>query len=377
MTDKGRAELTFLANNGTGEVRLHTTDVNLLSTSTMSMLAKELQAKSSDIAWRDILTHVTGNTIEFIRRGEPAEEIWPTDENVETRYLVNPLLYLGHPTVIFGDYGSLKSLVALMVAYVVQLPYTNNCLALGTLAESTQCLYLDYEDDRRSFARRLGAIQRGFGEASMPICYRRMTRALSDDVDQIAKIIADKDIKFLIIDSLGPAARGNLNDPEPAIKYHAALRELGITSLTLAHNAKSLPGQKPSTSIFGSVFFTNLARSVWQCKSDQEAGDEEATVMLKHMKANLSRLHPPLGFKFKFGERDISIRHVDISETALETELSLSTRITAILRGGEKSLSNITAILDNKEETVRRTLYRMAKKEQVVKVGQSWGLRQR
>ena len=260
--DDGHAELSFFRKNETSETLLHTTRVNLLATPTMNSLAQRLEKNSDDIPWTEILTYITGKTLKIARRGEPVEEMWPSEEdNLTPSYLVEPILYLNHPTVIFGDYGSLKSLFALVIGYVAQLPYSDNNLGLITAKESTHCLYLDYEDDPSSFRGRWGAIQRGFGiEAPMPILYRRMTNTLADSIERLQQIITDRDIKLLIVDSLGPAARGNLNDPEPAIRYHEALRKLGITSLTLAHCSKDQLTRKRT--IFGSVFFTNLARSV-------------------------------------------------------------------------------------------------------------------
>ena len=372
--DDGHAELSFFRKNETSETLLHTTRVNLLATPTMNSLAQRLEKNSDDIPWTEILTYITGKTLKIARRGEPVEEMWPSEEdNLTPSYLVEPILYLNHPTVIFGDYGSLKSLFALVIGYVAQLPYSDNNLGLITAKESTHCLYLDYEDDPSSFRGRWGAIQRGFGiEAPMPILYRRMTNTLADSIERLQQIITDRDIKLLIVDSLGPAARGNLNDPEPAIRYHEALRKLGITSLTLAHCSKDQLTRKRT--IFGSVFFTNLARSVWECKAEQETGEDEAIISLKHTKANLSRLHPPLGYRFTFTDNTISIVKTDLRDTGLSGELPLSARIKDLLRGGAMPIKDIAGALEANEASIKTIIYRLAKKGVTVKVGESWGL---
>jgi len=371
--DDGYAELSFYLKNDSGDSLLHQTRANLLATPTMNSLAKRLEKNSADIPWTDVLTYITGKTMEIARRGEPTEEIWPSeDDDLTPSYLLEPILYLNHPAVIFGDYGSLKSLFSLATAYVVQLPYHDNNLGLITAKESTRCLYLDYEDDQSSFRKRWSALERGFGKGAMPILYRRMTGALSDSVDQLRRIKDDKDIKLLIVDSLGPAARGNLNDPEPAIKYHTALRQLGVTSLTLAHTSKDQLTKKRT--IFGSVFFTNLARSVWECKAEQETGEDEAIISLKHTKANLSRLHPPLGFRFTFTDKTITIVKADLRDTGLSGELPLSLRIKDLLRGGAMTVKAIAEVLESNEASTRTIINRMAKKEILVKVGESWGL---
>lgn len=373
MKDEGYAELSFYSADKTGDSLLHTTRVNLMSTTTMNSLARRLEKNSHGIPWDEVLTYITGKTMIIIRRGEPAIEIWPQEEDdLLPSYLLEPLLYLKHPAIIFGDYSSLKSLTALVICYVVQLPYYNNELGLITRKEPTPCLYLDYEDDPSSFRRRWSALERGFGKGAMAILYRRMTGTLSDSVEQLQRIVEDKDIGLVIVDSLGPAARGNLNDPEPAIKYHGALRQIGVTSLTLAHTSKDQLTKKKS--IFGSIFFTNLARIVWECKAEQEAGEDEAVISLKHTKANLSRLHPPLGYRFTFEDKAIRLERADLRDTGLSGELPLSFRIKDLLRDGARTVKAIARALDASESTTRTAVYRMSKKNQLVKVGDSWGL---
>jgi len=375
----GRAELTFWHDNADSRrLLIPPTEVKLRSTSNRAALIKELRDCDDGLRylpWAWILTCITYKVVKNARQGEPAEDIWPSEENsLAPSYLLEPLLYLNHPAVIFGEYGSLKSLFALVVVYVAQLPYPDNNLGLITAKESTHCLYLDYEDDPSSFRKRWGAIQKGFGiEAPMPILYRRMTNTLADSMDSLQQIKKDKDIKLLIIDSLGPAARGNLNDPEPAIKYHEALRKLGITSLTLAHCAKDQLTRKRT--IFGSIFFTNLARSVWECKAEQEAGEDEAIISLKHAKANLSRLHPPLGYKFTFTDNSITVVKADLRDTGLSRELPLSSRIKDLLRGGAMTVKEIADALEANEGSVKTIVNRLAGKEITVKIGDSWGLK--
>lgn len=373
MKDEGYAELSFYSADKTGDSLLHTTRVNLMSTTTMNSLARRLEKNSHGIPWDEVLTYITGKTMIIIRRGEPAIEIWPSEEDdLIPSYLLEPILYLNHPAVIFGDYSSLKSLVALVISYIVQLPYYDNELGFITQKKPVPCLYLDYEDDPSSFRRRWSALERGFGKGVQAILYRRMTSALSDSVEQLQRSVQDKNVGLIIVDSLGPAARGNLNDPEPAIKYHGALRQLGVTSLTLAHTSKDQLTKKKS--IFGSIFFTNLARAVWECKAEQETGEDEAVISLKHTKANLSRKHPPLGYRFTFENRAIKIETADLGSTGLSGELPLSFRIKDLLRDGARTVKAIARALDASESTTRTAVYRMSKKNQLVKVGDSWGL---
>jgi hypothetical protein len=376
----GQAELTFWNDTPDYKKLLLQKTAHLLSSSNTGALIKQLRDADDGLQylpWNWILTCIGYKILKTARQGEPAISIDPdAQDGLKPDYLLEPLLYLRHPCVIFGDYGSLKSLFALVVAYLVQLPHSDNGLGLATGKESKRCLYADYEDDPSSFRKRWTAIERGFGlDTNMPVLYRRMTTTIADSVESLQKIIQIEKVQLLIVDSLGPGARGNLNDPEPAIRYHEALRKLGITSLTLAHCSKDQLTRKRT--IFGSVFFTNLARSVWEVKAEQEIGEDEAIISLKHHKANLSRLHPALGYKFTFTDKTISIAKADLRDTGLSGELPLSVRIKDLLRGGAMPVKDIAQALDANEATTRTAIYRMARKQnQLIKVGESWGLRE-
>jgi hypothetical protein len=378
LNSDGQAELTFWHDAEDYKQLVLQTRASLLSSSNTVSLIRRLRDCDDGLRylpWDWILRCLTYKVVKNARQGEPIKHIWPSEEDsLIASYLLEPILYLNHPAVIFGDYGSLKSLFALVIGYITQLPYPDNKLGLITAKESAVCLYLDYEDDKSSFGKRWSAIRKGFGiEPLMDIRYERMTTPLADSIESLQKGIKEEKIKLLIVDSLGPAARGNLNDPEPAIRYHEALRKLGITSLTLAHNAKDFLTKKRT--IFGSVFFTNLARSVWECKAEQETGEDEAIISLKHTKANLSRLHPPLGYKFTFTDNSITIVKTDLRGTGLSSELPLSVRVKDLLRGGAMPVKDIATILEANEGSVKTTVNRLARKGITVKLGESWALK--
>jgi hypothetical protein len=371
----GSAEIRFFSRDGSAEdLLVPPTRLSLLSQNAISVLIKNLEKKTADIPWNDILTQLTEKMLDIARRGEPVIEIWPhEDDTLSPSYLVEPFLYINHPTVVFGDYGSCKSLFALVIIYIAQLPYSDNTFGMIPRKVPTRCLYLDYEDDQNSFRKRWSCLDRGFGRGDMPITYKRMTTPLADSVEQVKRAVDKCEAELLIVDSLGPAARGNLNDPEPAIRYHAALREIGITSLTLAHCAKESLSKKRT--IFGSVFFTNLARSVWECKAEQESGGNETFVSLKQTKANLSKLHPTLGYKFTFSESSIELSKVDLLETNLSGQLPLTLRILNLLKSEPLTAREIAEELDAATESVGVTLNRMLKNKSVVHLPEyKWGL---
>lgn len=382
--DKGRAELSFWYDNQqSGHMQLLGQDrVDLLSASSKGSLIRQLRdgpAGLMYLPWNWVLTCITYEVVRTGRRDEPVEEVWSDmDAMLTPDYLLKPILYRNHPTVFFGDKGTLKSLLALVVACLVQLHYPDNKLGLTTTTEPTYCLYADYEDDKSSFTRRWTAIQNGFGiEAKMSIFYKRMTTSLADSMDNLRQAMVERNVKLLIVDSLGPAARGRLNDPEPAIEYYQALRALGVTSLTLAHNSKDPQTKKKS--IFGSVFFTNLARSIWESKAECEPGEHDVLISLKHTSANLSERHRTLGYTFTFDNANstITVAKANLEGTNLSRELSLSAQVKTQLHNGARTVKELAAILeDYNENSIRTALNRLKDKEQVVKTGDGWILKE-
>lgn len=388
FTDKGQAELTIWWDNPDYKMLVAQDRIDLLSPSSKRALISQLNKANNALQWIHwdwIVRCVTWKVMDSIRKGPPVEEVWPVEGSIlAPEYLVQPLLYLNHPSVIFGDYGSLKSTVALLIAFIAQLPYQDNGLGLITKDNPANTLYLDLEGDTTMFTKRWSAISKGFDiEAksnkralpTMPVLYRRMDGKFADSIDTIQQIVVENKIRFIIVDSLGPAVKGNLNDPEPAIEYNQALRRLGITSLTLAHNSKDpLTKQR---SIFGSVFFSNLARSIWQCKieGERQPGDTEVIVSLKQIKASYSQPYGTLGYSFKFSDDTIAVKKTDLADTNLSGELPLTWQIKNLLKGGALAATEIAGLTDRPINTVRVTLSRMRAKKEICNLpDQKWGL---
>lgn len=386
-----RAEIEiwyYLQETGHNKLVFPPTNVELMSASARQTVAKQLHSQLFGFPWDWMISCVAFKTHDVSRQQEPTEEIMSqTDLDLEPDYLLEPMLYRGHPTVVYGDKGSTKSLLALVIAYIVQLPLAKNGIGFTTDGNhSCRVLYLDYEDEKMSFRKRWTAIQNGFrtqkpvnpnsndpsdeipSDLELPIYYRRMTTRLADSVESLRTEIADKHIGLLIVDSLGPAARGNLFEAEGAIEYNQALRVLGLTSLTLAHNSKD-PNQTKK-SIYGSVFFTNLARSTWECKAETYPDENEVAVSLEETNANLARKHGTLGFKYTFDTKlnRINIETTDLEMTGLSGELPLTLRMKNLARSGARTIAEYAETLEAKEQSVKAIAYRLVKKQLWVKI---------
>ena len=391
ITEKATAEVSFYCatveqiSDHKETLLLSPNRVDFLAPSQKQNLVRQLQGigHTDDFVafcdWERKVNNIALAVMNACRENIPATMVSVNlDIPLKPDYVVEPILYTDLANIIFGDYASLKSLTSMVLAYIAQLPYTDNGLGLYPAGKetSTPCLWLDYEGQNKNFQKQWTGIQRGFhADLELPMLYKEMTMPLADAIPSVREDMAENDIKMLIIDSLGPAAGGNLNDPEPAIRYHQALRTLGGTSLTLAHNSKD--PNTGSKSIFGSVFFSNLARSIWQCKAEKEASSPYAIVGLKQIKASLSQLHTPIGLAFEFDEtaNTIFVTKSDLKDTGMAGDLPLSLRIKDLLRAGALSVKDIAENLDAKENTVRTAVHRLSKSQAIVQIGDLWGLR--
>lgn len=355
---------------------LHRALFNLSSTETRVRLGKLLDQRFPEAHWEVLLETFCYLALERIRQGEPAIELWTTQESIEApQYLLGPVMPIDKPTIIFGEGGVGKSLLALVFAMCITLPWQNNPLGLAVSEGSRAGLYLDYETDNKEIGWRMKCLRVGLGLPDFYINYRRCTLPLPDELEDIQGIIAETKSKWVIVDSLGAASGGNLNEAETAIRFFAALRSLKTTSLLIAHTAKESLGR--GRGVFGSVFYFNSARSVWELKQVQEVGEDEISLGLYHRKSNVSRLHSPLGFKIVFNEDSYVVGQQDLSEVpALQRGQSTQVQILGLLRHGSMKVVALKEELDISDNAVRQALAKLKRAEKVIKVGDEWGLRE-
>jgi hypothetical protein len=151
--------VTATTTNSEYQPHLYQTNFNPLATRTKNELKKELERRYKPsgitIAWDEILETLCVNTIEQFERGEPVEEIWSSADWERPGYLLNPIIPLGKPTIMFGDPGTGKSELALMFGIIILFPLENNPLNLIPPPRMYRPLLLDYEADSPEIGWRL------------------------------------------------------------------------------------------------------------------------------------------------------------------------------------------------------------------------------
>lgn len=84
---------------------------------------------------------------------------------------------------------------------------------------------------------------------------------------------------------------------------------------------------------FGSVFWWNNPRSIWQIQKAQEEGTDKLHVGLFHRKANNGPLERPIGFALEFDNKQIRIRSESPKDVAdLREHLNANTQVVEAVR---------------------------------------------
>lgn len=365
--------------------RLRSAHFNFSALRTRKEWAKDLTEKMP-LRWDSKLEFLCGEVTRYVHEGEPinAIDVDNTLPPVQNEYLLFPTLLKGHPTVLFGSPGTGKSYLAEWWSYLALLGYAPEGMGLRVDHKVQSVLYLDWEGDEYSFKQRAKTIENGIGTSVNGLLYRRCSRPLAADVDQIANQIANLNTRpdLVVIDSLAPAAGGDLNSSIAPNEFFTALRSLGSTVLILAHVSKGA-AYGSSASIYGSTFFTALARSVWQIRSESDAGSDNISVALFHSKVNYGRKQRPVGITIRFSDQATHFESGRIEDvTTADTAQSLSQRILGLLRQtGTSTIANMAKALEVSQGSTRVTLNRLTKKNLVTRVGtgkeQAWALRAR
>lgn len=347
--------------------------LNLTSIGTRQQWAKrmtELYTVIDGTAWIGLMESACLKALRHYRGGSPPVRLLPAPLGAGPSWRVSPLLYEKLPTVIFGPGGSRKSFLGLWLALLVE---SGHSLDDSLRAVQGRAMYLDWESDADIAAYRMGRFQDGNPAltGTSPL-YRRMTQPLSGDLPALAATIAEEGINVLILDSLAMACGGkDLADPSTAVSYFSALRQLPCTSLSIAH----VPKNTENPTIYGSIFFTNIARMCWEIKCDTDEQTGTSTIGLFNRKAN-ERRHPPVGLQF---HHDPTTEAITVTPTTLTDNeqfldsAPLRQQLEHYLQDGAKTASQLAALTGKSIAAVMMALNRGEEKGIFLSIGSGKG----
>jgi hypothetical protein len=291
------------------------------------------------------------------RQGEPVLTMNGRTPFAHIPWRLNPIVYEKMPTVVFAPGGSGKSYFALfaglLTAHGGPFPGTQQVSRLNAVQGA--CLYLDWEASSDAFQVRLSRVVTAhpqFGDVS--IQYLSMRRPLADDLLTVQRHVKAYQTKLLIIDSLALASGGDINAPDSAIRFFSALRSVHCSSLIVAHVSKTETSN--GRTIFGSVFFTNMARSVFEVQPHQDEGSPIIRLALHHTKVNEGPRQAPMALSFDFGHDNGSVRVEPIGMDDVPTAVVEPTNVDKIkvaLRPGAMTIGELAQATGLSDATVR------------------------
>ena len=307
-------------------MEIHHEGFNLLS-SAKARLAKALTVQYPAIPWTTIVDKTAKMVIERHRAGEPANFLKDTPCNESLSYRLAPLLLENEPTLIYGLGGKGKSLLTQYLGVLVSEGFVTGSLE----PEPGRVLICDYETNQITVDRHVRKIHAGLGiEDGSNILYRRMGQPLASEIESIQSQVLEQGIQLVIVDSAVPAVgSGGAQSDEPVLRYFLALRNLGITTLTIAHRAKNADNGP-----FGSVFWENIARNVFRLQSESEGGDR-LHLGLFNEKSN-DKQRPPFGLRMDFEDERITVTEENPkARPEMREHLSIPDQIEAAMKEGK------------------------------------------
>lgn len=352
--------------------------INLLSFSTKIGYIRELEKRTQrDWSWRMSQVVVVA-TKHLTSQNAPVNlhEVKYQDE--ESSWLAKPLLERGEHTVLAAEGGTGKSMLAMAIAVSVGLGRSIVPEVTVTYEQSVNSLYLDWEDDADTHARRMKALCTGWGFEHVPntIKHQRMVGPLANQLRDVRQVVAANKIGLVIVDSAGLAVGGDINDAAVALRYMSNIRALGsdLTVLTLTHLAKENKG-----SPIGSVFFREGPRSMWLAVNEQDEGSAESYIGLFHKKVNNKGKMKAIGLRAEFedGATRYYKQGLDVF-TKISAHLSLTERIYSILANGKITVDDLCdQIPDEHRKEIVSALNRMKAQGKIARFGDEIGLASR
>ena len=343
--------------------------LNITSAESRRRLAKYLNEDVAPNNWTAMLEQLTVMVLAEWRKGAPTIELSKHRKAEALGMRVAPLLQERQATVFYGEGDTLKSFMGLFLAILI----TTGERQAGLTPEPGNVLYLDYETDEDTMWERAGMLAKGLAlDIPDGLFYRYMHQPLAADIQQLNRIVLDKGIDSIIVDSAAPAVM----EPESAAmttEYFRALRSLRITSLSIAHITKH--GNVPAP--FGSVYWRNLPRANFRVTASRD--QKNVQIGLKHTKSNNGRRLKDLGFEFEFDDDRVVVENIDVKDNPeLARGLSPLERIIGALSHGKKSVEELAEELDDLKSGYIATTISRNRQEYFEQITRGvWGLKAR
>ncbi len=196
--------------------------------------------------WQDLVERLAIIGLDHHRAGKPVILVGRLARSPRPTYVIDPLILQDELCLWYGAGGTAKTTTAVATCFAVQehLPL----LGLSTSPEPARVLYLHWETSEETVD---GIVKRLAAGAGLPLApellYRRCAGALSDQAEDLRRLIVERGVRFVVVDSLGSACGGEPESAEVVLRLVNAIRTFSVTLLLIDHVPRE--GEEP----FGSV----------------------------------------------------------------------------------------------------------------------------
>jgi RecA-family ATPase len=272
----------------------------------------------------------------------------------------------GYPIVAFGAGGVAKSFAMLSAGIsIASTSGAGNWIGLRVL-DHGHALYLDFELDAEEQHRRVRDLCAGMGTMiPKKLAYLSGVGITPDAAFQKAlTFVEEYKAKAVIIDSMGLAMQGDMEKGREVLAFHGKyinpLRRAGATPFIVDHEGKLQTGEKHKDKApFGSAYKAWASRSVLQFAFEEYREESsELDIRVRQTKANFGPKIDPIGVRFTFEEKKVSMNLYDLPDEELLEEESrpVKERIIVALRLEGATNKQLQQITGASEGTIRNKL---------------------
>ena len=336
---------------------IYRTRLNLISIQSKTKFVNEMKRKIPPIEWADVVENITEETLSRYREGNEVMKIGSIQDEGMPSYQAFPIIRSDGVNILFGQGAQGKSYISTFICMLVQSGMDH----AGIVTEQGNVLYLDWEDSWQSVNRRVMALKKGNNDTLHDIDHVDMSGTTIDtEMSSIIRMVEDRDISLVVIDSFGMAVGGNQNEGDYVKGVMSSLNELKASVLVIDHVSKE-NGDTP----IGSNYKQTSARNVWKIDKSQNLGANIVEVGLYHTKANNSKLFAPVGIRMEFindmyDQTDrVLISTIDVGDSdALADQLPVAKKIEKALTEDPMTVEQLITYTGSSINTVRTTLSR-------------------
>ncbi len=297
-----------------------------------------------------------------------AQIVWFSElgEPKEREYLIEKIGVKGYPIVAFGAGGVAKSFAMLASGIAIaSASGVEQWLGFRVL-DHGHVLYLDFELDAEEQHRRVRDLCAGM-RVPIPKRLAYLSGVGVPPEAAFGKALAfvkEYEAKAVIIDSMGLAMQGDMEKGKEVLAFHGRyvnpLRRAGATPFIVDHEGKLQTGEKHKDKTpFGSAYKAWASRSVLQFVFEEyREGTSELDIRVRQTKTNFGPKIDPIGVRFTFGDKNVSMGTYDLPDEELleEENRPVKERILVALRLEGATNKQLQQITGATEGTVRNKL---------------------